>query len=113
METKKIKLTVDEFSIYYNLKNRRDSLLYFANYDKSDNITLSHSWPIDRTISYTLIDEFTVINAAKKEARRLALQIQDQMDSLTQSDEKETKEETSQQDIPGSFPDLLRKLFRR
>lgn len=113
METKK-KLTVDEFSLYRKLEERRDSLLYFANYDKSYKITLSYyGWAIGRTISCTLINEFSVINAAQKEARRLALQIQDKMDSLTQSDEKETKEETSQQDVPGSFPYLLRKLFRR
>ena len=107
MKTEK-KLTVDEFSLYYKLEERRDRLLYFANYDNSDHITLSYyGWAISRTVEYSLIDEFSVINAAQKEARRLALQIQDQMDSLTQPDEKETK------DIPGSFPDLLRKLFRR
>jgi len=112
MKTEK-KLTVDQFSLYCNLKKRRDELLYFANYDKSDRITLSYfGWALGRTISCTLY-EFSVINAAKKEARRLSLQIQDEMDSLMQSDEKETKEETSQQDVPGSLPGLLRKLFRR
>lgn len=110
---KELKLTVDQFSLYTEMEKRRDRLLYFANYEGSDHITLSYyGWAINRTISYSLIDEYSVINAAQKEARRLALQIQDDMDSLTQSDEKETKE-TSQQDILCSLPDLLRKLFRR
>ncbi len=106
------KLTYSDFKRIEKLKLEADRLLKFATVH-GDMIEISHWSSYSQCMIGTGVYNGYVVNAAQKEARRLALQIQDEIDSIMQSDEKETKEETSQQDVHGSLPGLLRKLFRR
>lgn len=103
-------LNYSDYKKIEELEKRMDRLLYFSNLNEADDITLSYwAWSTSCRISCKLIDEYSVINAARAKALELAKEIDNEIKSIKYVEEHKDP----QKDVDGSLPSIIAKIFRK